>query len=356
MKILFAGAFQYWVYEEACARALERFGVSVERFSWSAYFSGIVGRAQSKHVFYGPAMYRLNRDLLARAVAYRPDALFVWRGTHILPRTLRAIRERTGAVLVSYNNDDPFGPQAHGNVPFHHRWLWKYYLKAVPDYDLHLVFRELNVPEIKAAGAREAQVLLPYFVPEIHHPVTLTPEERVKYGCEAVFVGHYEPDDRVACLQALVDAGVRVKLFGGTTWTPQVLGPLAQYFGKVEAVLGLEYAKALCGAQMCLCFISKLNRDTYTTRCFEIPACGRLMLSERTADLPRLFQEDQEAVYFSSPAELVRRALWLREHPDRLEEIALAGYRRVLADNHSVEGRMQQVLEILEHRLKSRQR
>ena len=121
-------------------------------------------------------------------------------------------------------------------------------------------------------------------------------QSNVDFEAEAVFVGHYEPDDRVACLQALVDAGVRVKLFGGTTWTPQVLGPLAQYFGKVEAVLGLEYAKALCGAQMCLCFISKLNRDTYTTRCFEIPACGRLMLSERTADLPRLFQEDQEAV------------------------------------------------------------
>ncbi len=354
MKIMFAGAFQYGMYEEACARVLERLGVSVERFSWSPYFSGLWGRAQSKYVFYGPAIYRLNRDLLARALEFRPEVLLIWRGTHILPRTLRAIRARTGAFLVSYNNDDPFGPQVHGKVPFHHHRLWKYYLKTVPDYDLHFVYRELNVPEIKAAGAREALVLLPYFVPEIHHPVTLTEEEKAKYCCEAVFVGHYEPDGRIEYLRALITAGIHVKLFGSQTWNTETLGSLLPYFGQVQPAIGLEYAKALCGAQMCLCFLSRLNRDTYTRRCFEIPACGGLLVSERTADLQELFREDEEAIYFSSPEELVEKVLWLREHPERGREMAQAGHRRALADHHSVDDRMRQMVDLVGQHLTGR--
>jgi len=36
-------------------------------------------------------------------------------------------------------------------------------------------------------------------------------------GCDIVFIGHYEPDGRFNTLETLVDAGVRVRLFG-TNW------------------------------------------------------------------------------------------------------------------------------------------
>jgi spore maturation protein CgeB len=111
--------------------------------------------------------------------------------------------------------------------------------------------------------------------------------------------------------------------------------------------MGAEYRKALCGAKMCLCFLSKLNRDSYTTRSFEIPACGRLLLSERTADLQRFFREDVEAVFFSTPEELAQKALWLRDHPEKIEAIAQAGMQRVYSDGHSIEDRMKQLLSII---------
>ena len=106
---------------------------------------------------------------------------------------------------------------------------------------------------------------------------------------------------------------------------------------------------------MCLCFLGKWNRDTYAQRCFEIPACGRLLVSERTSDLQGFFHEDEEAVYFSTPSELVDRVLWLRAHPERVDEIAQAGYRRVLADDHSVDGRMKHVVRVLSEHLSKRQ-
>ena len=356
MRLLLAGSWQYYIYEAACAEALERLGVQVERFAWGSYFSGILGQAQAKWVFPSPAMLRLNRDFLCYAVAAQPDVVFVWRGTHILPETLHAIRSRTGALLVAYNNDDPFGPQKHQRAPFHHRWLWKHYLESISVYDLHFVYRKVNLEEIKAAGAKKASLLMSYCVPYLHRPMMLSVQDQAKYSCDVVFVGHYEDDGRVDSLRALVAAGLKVKLFGPRYWTKKVLGPLANYFGPIQEVTGVEYAKALCGADMALCFLSRLNRDTYTRRCFEIPACGCLLLSERTEDLQALYTEGQEAVYFSTPPELVEQALWLKGNPERAHAIAAAGHRRLLRDNHSVDGRMKSVLTILAEHLDSRLR
>jgi hypothetical protein len=355
IKLLLAGAWKYAIYQSACAEALERLGVEVERFAWNSYFAGPLGRAQEKWVVPGPAMRRLNRDLLRSVVDYQPDVVFIWNGTHIQLETLRAIRRYTGALLVSYNNDDPFGPQKHGRVPRHHHRFWKYYLRNIPEYDVHFVYRHINVGEIKSAGARAAYLLRSYYVPALHHPVTLNEQERSKYGGEVAFVGHYENDGRVDYLRALVEAGVKVKLFGPRRyWTRKVLGPMADYFGQVHEVTGLEYAKALCGADMPLCFLSRLNRDTYTRRCFEIPACGRLLLSERTADLQTLYEEGEEAVYFSTPAELVEQVLMLRRKPDRIRAIAEAGHQRLMRDDHSVDGRMKSVVTLLTEHLNKR--
>ena len=94
-----------------------------------------------------------------------------------------------------------------------------------------------------------------------------------------------------------------------------------------------------------MCFLSKLNRDTYTRRCFEIPACGKVMLAERTDDLVQFFKEDEEACFFSTTEELVRKAQWLIDNPDIRERIAQAGLRRVWADGHDAETRANMFLE-----------
>ena len=254
----------------------------------------------------------------------------------------------TNAILVSYNNDDPFGPKAGVQAPWHHRFLWRNYLQCLPEYDFNFVYRPVNIADVIDAGGKNVDLLMPYFIPEIDRPVSLTQSEYGNYGCDVVFVGHYEPDGRQHYLRALVRAGLHLRLFGGKYWIPRVLGDLADYFGEVRPVIGAEYVKALCGAKMCLCIMSRLNRDTYTRRCFEIPACGRLLLSERTKDLQGFFKENEEAVFFSNPAELVEKALWLKRNPDEIERIALAGMRRVHADGHSVDDRMRQFLTIID--------
>ena len=346
VRILIIGDWCWPQYAAAFAAGLQELGHEVLKFSVSPYFNGFLGKYQSALPVPGPVLFRQNRDLLRFLQAESPDLMLAWRCTHLLPATI----ERTnalGVVTISYNNDDPFGPKAHGQVPWHHHFLWYWYLKTLKYYKFNFFFRQQNLAEAKSYGARHAQVLMPYFIPWIDRPVTLDEEETRRFACDVTFVGHYEPDGRENYLRALVGAGLKVKLYGDSYWTRQVLGDLYDFFAPIVPAEGEDYAKALCGAKVCLAFLSKLNRDTYTSRCFEIPACGRAMLAERTDDLLKMFKEDEEACFFSSKEELVNKAKWLVENQDIREKIAQAGLRRVWADGHDVRSRAAQFIAMV---------
>jgi len=87
--------------------------------------------------------------------------------------------------------------------------------------------------------------------------------------------------------------------------------------------------------------MSKLNKDTSTTRCLEIPACGALLLSERTNELKdELYEEGKEAVYFSDKKELVQKVKMLLNQPEKREAIARSGHNRCLSSGYDVVSRM----------------
>jgi len=346
MRILIVGLFSWGQYELAVVNGLRANDAEVHALPLAGQFRGRWGRVQQALPLPLWIMRRLNRQVVADSRRLRPHWVLFWRPTHILPGTLRTLRQ-LGVSTASYNNDDPFGPTAHGNVPWHHHLLWHWYLRCLPLFDRNFFYRRVNCDEALAAGARHAQVLMPYFIPALDRPMALTAADMARFGCDVVFAGHHEADGRELLVRRLVHAGLHVRLWGGNTWTPEVLGDLHSTLGPVEPALGDDYRKALCGAKICLCLLSRVNRDTYTRRCFEIPACGKIMLAERTDDLMALFREDEEACFFSSPDELVEKALWLMNNPDLRERIAKAGMRRVWAGGHSVESRCRELMAAL---------
>ena len=172
----------------------------------------------------------------------------------------------------------------------------------------------------------------------------LTTEESRRYDSDVVFAGHYEPDGRLELLCDLVRAGVRVRLFGPDWNKPIQSHPELRCLMPVKSLRGDDYTKALCAAKIALCFLSKLNRDTYTRRCFEIPACGVLLLSEHSEDIESLFTEGTEADFFRDRTELLAKVRFYLSHPDVRRQVAQAGRVRVEADNHDVVSRMRQVV------------
>jgi len=344
MKILLAGGYHFFWYEEACARSLESMGMEVIRFSWSRYFSGWIGRIEQRLMLPGWTMFQLERDLLAAARFHRPDVIWIWRGMHVRAQLVRRLKQETGAVLISYNNDDPFGPGYADRTGLLKTNIWKRFIQSIKEYDINFVFRPINVSEYQAQGAKQVEVLQPYFIRELHRPVVLSEQEKTVYNCDLVFVGHYENDGRVEYLRALVAQGYILRLFGNG-WPAAIVREIYNADVTVVPALGEDYVKALCGAKLCLSFLSRLNRDTYTRRSFEIPACGKVMVSERTGDLHALFREDEEAAYFSNVEEMLTIVRELLANDNKRLAMELSARQRSVLKAFDVDGRMKHWLE-----------
>jgi hypothetical protein len=142
--------------------------------------------------------------------------------------------------------------------------------------------------------------------------------------------------------------GFKLNLFGGG-WAgaePQLspASPLRSLY-PIAPVVGEYYTKAISGAKIALCFLSKLNRDTYTRRNFEIPATGTFMLSEYSADLATLFKEGREAEFFRSREELLAKVKHYLANDAERDAVAKRGRERLLRDGHDVLSRMRQMLD-----------
>jgi len=352
-KILVAGSWLWPWYHEACARALESLGYTVERFGWRAVFyrDGLVQgqpryrsrwAALQNRLLFGPALRRINAQLIERAAQFKPDLIWLYNCTHVFPRTVETLRRLIpSAVVAQYSNDNPFGTHARPDY-------FRHLKKSIPLCDIHFVYRHSNVQEFVHAGATRVHLLRSYYVPEEDHRVVLTAADE-GYRSDVVFVGHYEPDFRLNAMNALAERGYRLNLFGAG-WNDSVRpvddSSLQSCF-PVRPVLGEEYRKAVSGAKIALSFLSKRNADTYTRRNFQIPAMGAFMLSEYSDDLASLFEEGTDAEYFRSIPELLDKTEYYLKHDASRERIARRGYERVVRDGHDVTSRMKQFGDIV---------
>ena len=354
MRVLIAGEWAWPWYEEACANALVKLGHEVMRFSWLEKFRCFrVGDVEPQYfskyreiqnrLIFGPIVSALNKELLKTVEEFRPHILLGYRATHIFPATLRKIKRRHADItLVQYCNDDPFSRRAN---PI----LWRHLKRAIPFYDIHFVYRHHNIDDFKGCGAKRAELLRSYYIPERNYPVTLGREDK-RFVCDVVFAGHYEADFRVEYIETIIRAGYKLNLFGGG-WYKALSrlppdSPLRPLF-PIAPVVDTDYRKALSGAKIALCFLSKLNRDTYTRRNFEIPATGAFMLSEYSDDLATLYKEGLEAEFFRTKEEMMDKIKYYLTHDVQRREIARRGRERVLLDGHDVTARMKQMMDII---------
>jgi spore maturation protein CgeB len=330
---------EYWhshIYAEAFFQRLRELGVEVSAFKEFAYFSPstVAARAQDKFRI-GPRLARLNADLVQRVKIERPNVVFVFRGSHLWPSTLRAIK-RTGAKLICWNNDDPFSAR----YPW---WVWRHFKRGIAEYDLLFGYRASNVDEYKRRGCKTARLLRSFYLRELNFPVegdALDP-----YRCDVSFIGHWENDSRDAYIAAVLHSGVKFRLWG-TLWERSPLFPeLCARFGQIRPVYRDEYNLAINASKISLVFLSGLNNDTYTRRCFEIPGARAFMLSQRTSDLESLFQPGVEAEFFSTANDMLVKIRRYVNDDEARRRIAAAGYKRVRRDGHEALDRAREVLE-----------
>lgn len=339
MKILLVGDWRWDRYESFFASALRRQGHEVQPVKLQRFFLGKLGNIN--HAIPNPifCMPSINRFILKQASQTKPDIAIFWRVTHAFPSTIAKMR-KNGIMVISYNNDDPFGTDVHSHAPWHHHFKWWWYKRCLSEFSYNFFYRSTNVAEAEKYGAINCHILLPYY-----NPKSISPRKPFNDRKDIIFAGHYEPDGREKYIKALVSRGYSFNLYGDKYWTRDVLGDSYDTLSPIRWLKTEEYFQALGNAKIAIVFLSKLNRDKYTRRCFEIPASGTLMLSERTDELVEIFEPDKEACFFSSFAEFFEKLEWLQANPRLCSEIAEAGYRKVVLGGHDIDARAREFVK-----------
>jgi spore maturation protein CgeB len=326
--------------------ALERLGMEVVPMDALAYWQGsrlalnIRGR-----LIIGPTVARFNRDVLTNAMNNKVDAVWSDKATFLRPATLRKLRT-AGIATVNYTIDNPFGPRRDPG--------WRVYMKAIPEYDLHVVQRDKNVVDYKARGARNVVKIQTAYEPTVHFP---PPEDwsDVDRDREVSFIGT-PYDQRAEFLTALWrEDGVPVVINGPVEWNGK-LGAEAQkalYLRQGELFFD-EYRESIWRSKINLSFLTHSNQDEFAHKSFEIAACGGFLLAERSQGHMDRFKENEEAVFFSGReecAEKIRKYL-----PDAAvrERIARAGQRRAVESGYSNDGQVGRILHALDEIVKAR--
>ena len=343
MKIALVGFWAHDHCEHFFSKSLEKFNVEILPFKLSDYFKGRLGHFLNALPFPSPLLYRINRELVESLLKEEVDVAFFWNCNHILSSSLQRLRERS-VKIVTYNNDDPFGSVKGNKKPLIQFFQFFWYLNNLKLSDINLVYRPQNIKEAQSYSSSNCIIRLfkPYFIPELHKETLLQLD---KCSTDVIFVGHYEDDFRLDCIEYLFENGIDISLYG-TGWN-HLKGSKLIKKKKIVPVYGEDYLETLGGSKICLSFLSKMNRDVYTRRCFEIPAMKKLLLCERSEDMLEMFFEDKEAVFFSDKLELLEKVKWLLANPTIINDIAEAGFQRVYDNKDDIDSRAQQFLEMI---------
>lgn len=321
LRILIVGSFRWKMYSPAFYNAWKQQGHDVRYVDWNSYKNkGIcthfLDKVQSKYHI-GIPLIKLNKDILKEVEDFRPDFVFFYYCLDVFKSTYRIIKD-AGIPFFTYMNDDPF------SRILLKPWCRRFH-RSLPLADWNFVYRFKNIDDYKGIGVNNVSVLMPYFIEKNNFPMDL---ER---NIPIAFMGHWENDGRDKYVSSLLEADVPLRIFGDySTWKKSSL-----YEKLIETHVlsprkgGADYNHAINQLQIAIVFLSKLNHDTYTRRCFEIPATKTCMLCEYTDDMNRLFPENECAVYFRNCSEFVEKAKWLIAHPEDCKRIGENSYCRL---------------------------
>lgn len=321
MKILLVGSFQYSIYSPAFEKGFKSLGHTVDYVDTNAYhYKGrslsILDRVMAKYHI-GLPLFKLNRDVKAKVKSFKPDFVFFYNCMDVFTSTYKSIK-KSGVKFFTYTNDDPFSRILNKS------WCQKFH-RSLPLADWNFVYRKKNIRDYNSIGVHNVSLILPYFIAQSNYPKNL--ERSIPLS----FMGHWEDDGRDEYVRELLDANLPFVLFGDdSTWSrSSIYNRLTEKGVLQPRKVGDEYNNTINSLQVAIVFLSKLNHDTYTRRCFEIPITKTCMLCEYTDDMNEMFPENECAVYFRNPKEFKEKALWLLNNPEECKRIGENAFERL---------------------------
>lgn len=301
----------------------------------------------------GSIVDSINRQVLAAGDAFRPQLVWADKQEYLRPDTLSALKG-FGAKLLHFTPDPYFTLD------------WKrtdVMDEALRAFDVLVICKAYEMRAYEALGRPVVYMPLGY-CDETHRPL---PSNEARWNCAVGFLGGWEPR-RERLLGAVARSAFDLKIWGGYwdflrdgVWSPRRQIVLMQLAGGERftihrnptlarahqggEVYDDDYARALTGSRIGLGLLRRVCPDQHTTRTFEIPACGSMLLADRTAEHQEFFEEGIEAEFFSSQAELLSKLKFYAANEPARHRIAAAGRRRCRTGRYAYVHRMAATLE-----------
>jgi len=278
----------------------------------------------------------MNKTLIKQAVKIKPDIVWIDKTQEMQVNTLIRIKGAINTFIISETADNML---ISGNIS-------KDFLSCIPKYDLMITDKCVNTGKsYYNLGAKIVYSIHKGYYPLIHRPVELTAQEKDLYETDVVFCGVAE-HDRAESLAYLINNGIKVKIWGAPrSWNRMECFPILKPSFSNKSIWWDEYAKAINGAKIAICFLRHIAKDTQTQRTFELPACLSMTIAERTEDHMKLFEEDKEMVFFSDNEELLYKIKFYLSHQKEREDIAKAGRLKCINSNYTYAWRYGEIIK-----------
>lgn len=358
MRILFLGEIGPGQTSLMRMRALQRLGHetigldTIEPWRRASWFK----RQAQRRMQSGTVVDEINRSVLEAARAVRPSLVWAEKQEYLRPDTLEELRF-LGARLVHFTPDPYFSLE------------WKRTRlmdRAIQAFDVLVYCKAYERASYERLGKPVIYMPLGY-CDEVHRPLN---DQRERWACEVGFLGGWEPRRERMLHQiaerdfALTVRGVAWDHLRDGRWTlrrhmvlRQLAGtdrfsfhydPLIAAAHRGDEVYGDDYARALSGTKISIGFLRTSWPDQHTTRSFEIPACGSMLLADRTDEHRAFFEEGKEAEFFSSSEELLDKVGYYLAHEPARIRLAAAGYERCRTNGYAYVHRMAHALTAIE--------
>lgn len=322
MKVLYIGQLNQGGTCLARAHALESYGWEIVPFDTLPYLNngGRIRRGLQHRLNFGPDVFRLNKDILNRCqFSENFDAIWFDKARWVFPETLHALKIKTNSILAHYTPDPAF--------TFHSS---RHFANGVSEYDVCITTKDYEIASYQQNRATKVvfnwQGIDTRFTEQEECKNINTPNRE-----GVVFIGHREPYYE-EILTSVGKTNLSLSIWGNGWPDARRKNSILQKHIKGAGVWGKDYPKTLASAKIGIGLLSKYCPDNFTTRTFEIPASGAMLLAERTKSHSEIFCEGVEAEFFSTTDELNEKLAFYLNHDRSRIQIAEKGRQRVLND------------------------
>jgi hypothetical protein len=218
----------------------------------------------------------------------------------------------------------------------------RHFRACIPLYDACVTTKTFEIERYKQAGAK-AVVLGHQGYPAEMFKSELLREAR---NLDVCFIGHCE-DFYVECLRNVSQVTQSLGIWG--KWEKQLRSyPELASFWRGPGLWNEDYSRALASAKVSLGLLSKWIPEQVTTRSFEIPAAGTMMLAERTDEHLAAFTEGLEAEFFGTMDEMRCKLQFYLKNDELRARIAENGRKRCVRAGYDYSSRLRALMTELQ--------